>query len=226
MSGVDPDEQSGVLAAQSLAAGDPTGWFERLYAAAGAGEAVVPWDRDTPNPLLVDWVQARRPDGNGRSALVVGSGLGRDAEYIAKFGFDTVAFDVSPTAIRATQARFPDSPVRYVVADLFDLPTDWHNAFDLVVESMTVQALPDPPRGEAIRNIAGLVGADGTLIVIAFAHNGQIDADEGPPWPLRRAEIDAFASDGLQPVRVEEIPDAAQPAVHRWRAEFRLSSPI
>jgi hypothetical protein len=28
---------------------DPTGWFEALYAAAEAGEAVVPWYRRAPN---------------------------------------------------------------------------------------------------------------------------------------------------------------------------------
>ncbi|MGH3424905.1 MAG: hypothetical protein ACRDO8_09260, partial [Nocardioidaceae bacterium] len=55
--GADPDERTRQLAAESLAADDPTGWFERLYVAAEAGEAVVPWDRDTPHQMLVDWVE-------------------------------------------------------------------------------------------------------------------------------------------------------------------------
>src|SRR2546423_15065355 len=38
----DPDEHLYRLAAESLAAGDPTGWFQRLYADAGSA---VPWDR-------------------------------------------------------------------------------------------------------------------------------------------------------------------------------------
>jgi SAM-dependent methyltransferase len=195
-----------------------------LYAAARDGEAVVPWDRGAPNQLLVDWAQARRLAGGGRSALVVGAGLGRDAEYIAGLGFDTVAFDISATAIRGARARYPDSRVRYVVADLFSLPDEWRGAFDLVVESMTVQALPDPPRSEAIRAVASLVGPGGALLVIAFAHSGQ-DVDEGPPWPLRRGEIDAFATGGLRPAHIEQIRYPGEPTVARWRADFHRPDP-
>jgi hypothetical protein len=63
--------------------------------------------------------------------------------------------------------RFPDSAVDYVVADLLDLPPEWHRAFDLVVEVITVQALPDPPRARAIACVASLVAPGGTLIVIS-----------------------------------------------------------
>jgi hypothetical protein len=47
------------LAHESIAGGDPTGWFERLYAAAAAGETGVPWDRHAPSPLLVQWATER-----------------------------------------------------------------------------------------------------------------------------------------------------------------------
>jgi SAM-dependent methyltransferase len=220
----DPEEQSRDLAAAAQAAGDPVGWFEQLYAAAERGEAVVPWDRETPNQFLVEWVQDRQPQG--RSALVVGCGLGRDAEFIAGLGFDTVAFDVSATAVRQAIARHPDSPVKYVVADLLNPPAEWQAGFDLVVESMTVQALTDPPRGQAISNIADFVGPGGTLIAIALSHNGQTDPDEGPPWSLDRDEIDAFAARGLRPVQVEQIGDPDPGAVRRWRAEFHRPSEI
>lgn len=33
----DPDEYAGILAAEAIGAGDPTAWFERLYANARAG---------------------------------------------------------------------------------------------------------------------------------------------------------------------------------------------
>jgi ubiquinone/menaquinone biosynthesis C-methylase UbiE len=77
---------------------------------------------------------------------VVGCGLGDDAEYVAGRGFDTVAFDISASAIRAARRRYPDSAVHYVTADLLDPPGEWERAFDLVVESLTLQALPDPRR--------------------------------------------------------------------------------
>jgi hypothetical protein len=91
-----------------------------------------------------------------------------------------------------------------------------------VVEIITVQALPDPPRRQAITNVSRLVAPRGTLLVIAAIHD---DAEQAPPavtppWPLRRDEIEAFAADGLQPIRIEIATTPGQPAEQRWRAEF------
>jgi SAM-dependent methyltransferase len=216
---MDPDEHSRRLAAQSFAHDDPTGWFEQLYVRARDGEAVVPWDRGVPNRLLVEWTRSRGVDGGGRRALVVGSGLGDDAEHVASLGFDTVAFDVAPTAIATARGRFPDSAVRYLIADLLDPPADWREAFELVVESITVQSLPERLHAKAIANIAGTVAPGGTLLVLSGGREEGEPAD-GPPWPLTRAEIDAFAGGGLRSVRVEDLRDAADPAFRRWRAEY------
>jgi hypothetical protein len=110
--------------------------------------------------------------------------------------------------------------VRYETADLLDQPPAWHQAFDLVVESLTLQALPDPPRRDAIGKLADLVGPGGTLIAIARAREpGQLV--QGPPWALSRAEIDALADGGLEPVRIQDIWDPQMPWPRRWRAELR-----
>jgi SAM-dependent methyltransferase len=228
MAGPDPDELVHQLAAESLAVDDPTGWFERLYVAATENTAVVPWDRGAPHPMLVEWAQAGDLAGTGRRALVVGCGLGADAEYVAGFGYDTTAFDVSETAVRIARRRYPDSPVRYVAADLLDPPAAWREAFDLVVESYTVQSLPAWVHRQAIGQLTGLVAAGGTLIVIAAGRDERDPPPaEGPPWPLARDEIEAFAADGLRPVRIEDIADPRAAMGHRWRAEFHreLSGP-
>lgn len=205
----------------AIAADDPTGWFEQLYVAAERGDAVVPWDRGVPSALLVEWAEAQHLDGAGRRALVVGCGLGRDSEYVAKLGFDTVGFDISETAMRTARRRHATSPVEYVTADLFDLPSDWRHAYDLVVESMTIQSLPREIRGPAIPNVSELVAPGGTLIVVAVARGPEGSPGSGPPWPLTRDELDAFASGGVVPVEIEEIPDATDPELHRWRAQFQ-----
>jgi len=190
---------------------EATAWFEQLYAAAAKGDAEVPWHRDEPRDLLAEWL--RELDGAGKRAVVVGAGLGTDAEFVAGLGFDTVAFDISPTAIRTARARHPDSRVAYVVADLLDLPAGWRAGFDLVVESITVQSLPVDLHAPATAAVRSLAAPGGTLIVFSGVGEEGEQAD-GPPWPLTRSEIDAFARDGLEAVRVEEV-DA------RWRAEFR-----
>ena len=200
---------------------DPTAWFDELYAAAERGERDVPWDRAEPNPRLVEWARERGMTGDGKSAVVVGSGLGEDAEYVAGLGFDTTAFDVAPTAIRAMERKFPDSRVKYVVADLLDAPAGWHQAFDFVLESITVQALPPDYHAEATRRVTELVAAGGTLLVLSAARE-EHDEPDGPPWPLARKEVEAFEQDGLETVRIEAIHDVTDESFpHRWRAELR-----
>lgn len=213
----DPDEDAIRLAGESLAAGDPLGWFERLYAESASGEAIVPWDSRAPHPLLSEWAEAHA-DGKGR-ALVVGAGLGDDAEHLAGLGYDTVAFDVSESAVRLARERFPGSRVRYEVADLLRPPEEWRRAYDLVVEIMTVQALPEPLHAAATEAVAGFVGPGGTLLVIATGREegGPVFA---PPWPLTPSEIAAFATDGLERGTVEDLRDGGR---HRWRATFHRS---
>ncbi|WP_460530194.1 class I SAM-dependent methyltransferase [Flindersiella endophytica] len=221
MSGVDPDEHSRQLAAKSLADDDPTGWFEQLYTDAASGVTEVPWDRGGPHPLLLEWVEAESPRGTGQRALIVGCGLGEDAELVAGLGFDTVAFDVSETGVEAAKARFPGSAVSYVVADLLALPQGWLGTFDFVVESLTVQALPLRYRAAAIAAVASTVAPGGRLLVIAAARPDDAPPDGGPPWPLSRAELESFGRDGLSSVRIESLAVPRDPAVRRWRAEFQ-----
>ncbi|HEX8629701.1 MAG TPA: methyltransferase domain-containing protein [Catenuloplanes sp.] len=220
-SGPDADAFARGLAADARSGGDPTGWFETLYRAAESGAGVVPWDRGAPNPFLVDWTPPVPSVDAGRRALVVGCGLGDDAEYVAGLGFTTVAFDVAGSAVRACRRRYPDSAVRYRTADLFEPPVEWAAAFDLVVESQTVQALPRSVRATATARVSAFVAAGGTLLVLAGALGPDADRDDGPPWRLDRPEIEAFATGGLTAVRIEDLADPARPAVRRWRAEFR-----
>jgi SAM-dependent methyltransferase len=208
------DADANRLSAESYARGEPTGWFEPLYAEAAHGRAIVPWDRGTPNPQLTEWARGR--DGAGRTALVIGCGLGRDSEYLASLRYRTTGFDLSATAIAMAVQRHPGSTVRYETADLLDLPARYRQAFDLVLESYTVQSLPDPPRSSAIAAVGSTVAPGGTLLVIAAA--GDEDDPSGPPFPLTRREIVTFAVDGLGLVEVEDLVDDS--GVRRWRARF------
>jgi SAM-dependent methyltransferase len=216
MTAQDPDEDARRLSGEALGEGDPTSWFERLYAEAADGHAVVPWDRRAPHPLLVEWIE-QRPDLSGRRTLVVGCGLGDDAAYLAAQGYRVIAFDISGSAIDAARRRFPTSPVDFRVADLLNPPAEWREHFDLVVETYTTQSLPIRLRPTVVLHVGRLVAPGGTLLVLAVAPDAD-EQSEGPPWPLSRADIESFAVEGLKVVSVEEIRDP--PETHRWRAVF------
>ncbi|MCU7728993.1 class I SAM-dependent methyltransferase [Actinoplanes sp. KI2] len=205
------------LAKRSLAADDPTGWFEPLYAAGRSGSVKMPWERRAASPPLVDALAQMKAEG--RTAVVVGCGLGQDAEEVARRGFRTTAFDVSPSAVQIARERRPESAVTYVVADLLDLPAGWRHAFDLVVEIITVQALPPARQPEAAAAVAGLLAPGGDLLVISSARlePDPIPLQQGPPWPLSRNEVQAFAVAGVRATRVDLVPT---PSGSAWLARF------
>lgn len=208
------------LAQESLASGDALGWFERLYSQAEGDHSMVPWADMVVNPNLLEWLKRTQVDGAGKNALVVGCGLGDDAEALAHLGFHVVAFDISATAIGWCRKRFASSSVEYVVADLFAPPSAWGGAFDLVVEAYTLQSLPGEFRSRACQQFARLVAPGGTFLVITRGR----EADEDPgqlPWPLVRAELDLFANQGLSEVKFEDYVDREQPPVRRFRVEYR-----
>jgi SAM-dependent methyltransferase len=220
----DPDFAARRLAARArlnaiddAGAGDPyrRAWFNAVYETAGEDAAQIPWADLAPHPLLAEWLATADPPAAGARALDIGCGLGDNAAAIAAKGFRVTAFDLSPIAARWAQSRFP--AIAFSATDLFKAPAEWNAAFDLVHECYTLQAIPDAPRAEARKVIAGFVRPGGRLLVIARARatSGNV---AGPPWPLARDEINRFAALGLRAESIEQV--TAEGAPH-WRALFR-----
>jgi SAM-dependent methyltransferase len=183
-------------AQQALAAGDPTGWLERLYQAAERGQATVPWADLRPNPHLLAWAARQQLGGAGQAALVVGCGLGDDAQALAGLGFAVTAFDIAATAIARCRARFAGSPVSYQVADLLVPPAHWRHAFAFVFEAYTLQVLVGDVRHRAISRLAELVAPGGRLLVVTRGRS-ELDPPGAMPWPLTPAELDQFTQKAL-----------------------------
>lgn len=214
-----PDERMNQIVTTHT--GEYTAVFEKVYAAAAQGEVEVPWGEVRERHFwLREWAAERGLDGSGKRALVPGCGFGNDAEFVATLGYDTMAFDISPTAIESARKRHPESKVNYVAADLFAAPAEWAQAFDLVVEISTVQALPRSMRRQVTDAIGSFLAPGGALIVIMGAQDESVADAEFGPWYMTRAEVDAFVSGGLRAVRVEERVSQDDPSIRRWVAEF------
>jgi SAM-dependent methyltransferase len=181
--------------------------FEEMYAAAGDDLTALPWAGLKPFPLLVEWLGGAGA-GTGGAALVVGSGLGDDAEELARRGFAVTAFDLSPTAIERARERFPESTVDYRVADLLDLPAEWRGRFDLVVEIRTLQSMPIGDRAAAAGAIAGTVAPGGLLWLFALGRESH-QPGEIRPWPVTADELAVLEASGLNwESRREDLLDA------------------
>ena len=198
----DAAKTAGKIAHDYLAKGDPSGWFEPLYAGAGGDVEAIPWAQGTPSPSLVDWLQREQPDGNSQPALVVGCGLGDDAEALAGYGYAVTAFDVSESAIHWCRQRWPDTKVNYQVADLLNPPSAWEQAYAFVLENITVQALPVALRSQVIQNIARFVMLQGSLLAMGWLVEDNAEWP-GPPWPMTRAEMKLWQQAGLHEVKFE-----------------------
>jgi SAM-dependent methyltransferase len=207
------------LAQTSWAQGDPTGWFEVLYANANGNPTAVPWADMAPNPNLLDWLEQHSIRGEGKSALVIGCGLGDDAEALAALGFRVTAFDLSPTAIAWCQRRFPDTLVTYCVADLFALPTDWAARFDFGLEAYTLQALPATVRSQAMTAIANCIAPQGQLLVICRGRDAT-DPVSNLPFPLTPEELSTFTEAGLIKLKFEDYIEPEVPSVRRFRVLY------
>ena len=208
------------LAAEYCAKGDPTGWFEQLYREAEKGAARIPWADHEPNPSLIEFWKKHPIASAGKRALNVGCGLGDDAEQLAAWDFETTAFDISPSAIEACNRRFPGTKVRFVVADLLNPPDQWPKRFDFVLESYTLQALPQSIRNEALRRIAGFVSEGGRLLLITRGRE-EHDESRAMPWPLTRRELEILNTAGLEELSFEDYFDNETQPVRRFRVLYQ-----
>jgi SAM-dependent methyltransferase len=208
------------LAQEFVQRGDATGWFEELYAQAQGNEQAIHWADMEVNPNLLEWLDRRNAQGTGKRALVVGCGLGDDAEELARRSFEVFAFDIAPTAIAWCRKRFPHSPVEYIVANVLEPPSTWRGSFDFVLEAYTLQVLSAAVRSKAIASIAGLLTKEGTLLVICRGRSPEEPRGD-LPWPLTMEELNLFTSAGLRQVQFEDYFDQEEPPKRRFRVEYQ-----
>ncbi|MBK1789744.1 class I SAM-dependent methyltransferase [Persicirhabdus sediminis] len=208
------------LAHQSLAEGSLTGWFDKVYQSADGNSDEVPWAKMGIHPILQPWLDKQSP-AQDLSAVIIGCGLGDDAEAIAQLGYNCTAFDISDNAINWCKERFPQTKVNYLTADLFELPSSIQPRYDFVLEIYTIQSLPLSERARTIQAIAELVAPAGELLLITMLRPDE-NQPAGPPWPLSQAEIGLFEQCGLElksyhPIPPNNADEAEQARVHFTR---------
>lgn len=220
---LDPRARTREIQAEFAARGDVLGWFEALYKESGGDNELIPWADLEPNKYFRTWAETVGLKGDGRSALVVGCGLGDDAKYLSDLGFKVTAFDISPTAIEWAKRLYGDADIQFEVADLFQPFRGWLGAFDFVLEIYTIQPLPITMRPKVIDSIASFVAENGTLVVVTRGREDDVEPAE-LPWPMSRRDLSRFGEHGLVETSFTEMPgDEDEPP--RFVVEYRRTSP-
>jgi len=202
------------------ARGDTFGWFDALYKEAAGDNDVIPWADLEPNSYFRRWAEKTGLKGNGRSALVVGCGLGDDAKYLHDLGFKVTAFDISPTAIEWAKKLYGDNDITFEVMDLFQPLRGWLGAFDLVLEIYTIQPLPLEMRPQVIDAIAAFVAERGTLVVVTRGRDDEEEPVE-MPWPMSRRDLSRFERNGLTQIDFTEMPAEEEDQPPRFVVEYK-----
>ena len=199
---------------------NPTGWFDSIYTDAQGDHSAVFWADLEPSPYLLEWLKNCVFKHTGRKAIVIGCGVGDDAEALSKYGYEVTAFDISPEAIRLCKNRYSDTTVNYLVADLFDYPSQWAESFELVYECNTIQVLPGKYRIQARNAMVSLLAMQGYILVSCRSRlKGKQENDI--PLPLDKEEIDGFIRCGLSEESFEAYYDTQDPPVPHFFATYK-----
>ena len=216
---MDPRERTKEIHAEFAEKGDATGWFEALYKEAAGDNERIPWADLEPNAYFRRWAETTGLTGENRTALVVGCGLGDDARFLHDLGFKVTAFDISPTAIEWARRLHHETDINFVVADLFETPNEWYQAFEFVLEIYTIQPLPMEMRQQVIDAIANFVQLDGKLLVVT---RGREDDEIPPemPWALSRKDLSRFEENGFEQVSLTIGMGDEDPPIPRFVVEY------
>ena len=198
----------------------PTDWFDSIYTDAQGDHRAVFWADLEPNPYLLKWLESCIFEHTGRKAIVVGCGVGDDAEALSKAGYEVTAFDISPEAIRLCKNRYPDTMVNYLVADLFDYPSQWAGNFELVFECNTIQVLPGKYRIQARDAMVSLLAPQGHILVSCRSRL-KGDQEDDIPLPLDKNELDGFIRCGLTEESFEAYDDNQEPSIPHFFASYK-----
>jgi len=212
-------ERVAEIASEHYGRGDVLGWFDALYKESAGDPEKIPWADLEPNAYFKQWAEATGLKGDGRKALVVGCGLGDDANYLHELGFKVTAFDLSPTAIEWAKKLYPSDEIAFEVVNLFEPPRGWLGAFDFVLEIYTIQPLPIEMRVDAIDAVSRFVNESGEVVVVT---RGRADDEElgELPWPLSRKDLAQFEANGLRQTDFVIFPPENEGEADRWVVKY------
>jgi len=180
---------------------DPTRpgfWDERFEA------DVTPWDAGGPPPAFARFVASGRVP-TGASVLIPGCGRAWEVDVLDRAGYRVLAIDFSPAAIARAGARLGARAGRLLrLADFFALDAP---PFDWIYERTFLPALVPELWPAWAGRVAQLTAPQSLLAGLFFIDPAvQPPSRRGPPFAIRRDELDALLTAHFECIQDEAVP--------------------
>lgn len=153
-----------------------------------ASDEPLPWDTGTPDPVLVEMIEAGAI-APGRT-LEVGCGTGTNALYLAQHGFEVLGIDIAPLAVERARAR-AQGRCRFETIDFLNesLPA---GPFEFVFDRGCFHVFDeDRERAQFAQNVAAVLVAGGLWLSLIGSTEGA-PRDTGPPRRTAREVMNAI----------------------------------
>ncbi|MGH3552917.1 MAG: SAM-dependent methyltransferase [Mycobacterium sp.] len=198
--------------------------FDALYRGESPGEGIPamttpPWDTKAPKENVVGWQAQGLVHGD---VLDIGCGLGDNAVYLARQGFNVTGLDISPTALITAERRADEAgvSVTFAVADSTKLD-GYTDAFDTVVDSGMFHCLDEDGKRSYAAAVHRATRAGATLLLSCFSDANPPDAERPRPAVTEQTLRDVLGDAGwdiasLEPVTVHHEQDGAQVEMAFW----------
>lgn len=134
--------------------------------------------------------------------IVLGSGEGHDAAFFAEMGHSVTAVDFSEEAISRSKKNYASFKINWVQSDIFNLPKEFSNSFDLVFEHTCFCAINPTLRGNLTQIWSRLLQPGGHFMGIFFA----MEKKEGPPFGGSEWEVRERLKNHFQTLIWERSP--------------------
>ncbi|RJG08545.1 methyltransferase [Massilia cavernae] len=170
----------------------PAFWDERFE------RGFTPWDKGGVPEQLLSFVVKSRPS----VVLIPGCGAAYELVHFCEAGWDAVAIDFSPAAVDRAKQTVGKWQDRVVEADFFAYEP--HAGLNVIYERAFLCALPRAMWPQVAQRWARLLPPGGVLAGYFFFD----DVPKGPPFGIKREELDRLLSEDFVCVEDAAVPDS------------------
>ena len=171
---------------------------------------VVPWDAGKVPAALQEYARNLSP---GARVLIPGCGSAYEAAYLSDKGFDVLAIDFSPAAVKVAKKNLGRFGNIVRLADFFAF--DFGQPFDVVYERAFLCALPPRMWPQYAPRTAHLLRPGGELAGFFFFQK----TERGPPFGTSPDALHALLDPGFELVEDKTVTDSIPvfQSAERWQ---------